>query len=62
MTHMLAMWDVLPKMTSLPIQPIDRPAVVRRMVQFLSAGLRAPLTEMPAEQARPAEQVQEERN
>jgi AcrR family transcriptional regulator len=45
MTHMLAMWDVLPIMTSLPIQPVDRAAVVRRMVQFLAAGLRAPLAE-----------------
>jgi AcrR family transcriptional regulator len=45
MTHMLAMWDVLPMMTPLPIQPVDRAAVVRRMVQFLAAGLRAPRTE-----------------
>jgi AcrR family transcriptional regulator len=50
MTHMLAMWDVLPMMTSLPIHPVDRRAVVRQMVQFVAAGLRAPLvTKTPGE-------------
>ena len=47
MTHMLAMWDVLPMMTSLPIHPVDRGAVVRQMVQFVAAGLRAPLAAKP---------------
>lgn len=55
MTHMLAMWDVLPKMTTLPLEPVDRADVVRRMVQFLAAGLRAPLATAP-------ETLNEERN
>lgn len=43
MTHLLALWDVLPLMTPLPIEPIDRRALVGRMVQFLAAGFRAPI-------------------
>jgi len=63
MTHMLAMWDVLPMMTPLPIQPVDRAAVVRRMVQFLAAGLRAPLTEKLQEDQQDIEdRHNEERN
>ena len=45
MTHLLALWDVLPMMTLLPIEPIHRPALVQRMVRFLAAGFRAPLAE-----------------
>jgi AcrR family transcriptional regulator len=45
MTHLLALWGVLPMMTALPIQQIDRANVARRMVQFLASGLRAPLAE-----------------
>ena len=43
MTHLLAFWDVLPLMTPLPIEPVDRHALVSRMVQFLAAGFRAPM-------------------
>jgi AcrR family transcriptional regulator len=45
MTHVLALWDVLPMMTPLPIAPIERQAVVQRMVRFLAAGFRATMTE-----------------
>lgn len=45
MTHLLALWDVLPLMTPQPIQPIDRRALVQRMVRFLAAGFRAPWAE-----------------
>jgi AcrR family transcriptional regulator len=48
MTHMLVMWNVLPLMTHLPIEPIDRRALLARMVQFLAAGFRAPLGETAA--------------
>jgi AcrR family transcriptional regulator len=44
MTHLLTLWDVLPLMTPLRIEPIDRHAVVARMVPFLAAGFRAPVT------------------
>jgi AcrR family transcriptional regulator len=44
MTHLLAMWEVLPKMTSLAIQPIQREELVQRLIRFLAAGFRAPLT------------------
>src|ERR1019366_8943100 len=43
MTHLLALWDVLPMMTPLAIQPMQREALVRRMVRFLAAGFRAPV-------------------
>ncbi len=43
MTHLLILWDALPLMTPLPIEPIDRHTMVRRMVQFLAAGFRAPV-------------------
>jgi AcrR family transcriptional regulator len=42
MTHLLAFWHMLPMMTPLPIQSIDRQEVVSRMVRFLAAGFRAP--------------------
>jgi len=42
MTHLLAMWEVLPAMTSLAIQPIQRDELVERLVRFFSTGFRAP--------------------
>jgi len=42
MTHLMALWDILPLMTSLAIQPIQRQALVQRMVRFMAAGFRAP--------------------
>lgn len=39
MTHVLALSSVLPLMSG---QPVDRGALQRRLVAFLSAGLRAP--------------------
>jgi AcrR family transcriptional regulator len=62
MTHLLAMWDVFPMMTTLPIQPVDRAAVVRRMIQFLAAGLRAPLSEKLHEEKLHEEKLQEEKH
>jgi AcrR family transcriptional regulator len=40
MTHMLALSGVLPLMSG---QPVDRDALLRRLIAFLSAGLRAPV-------------------
>lgn len=51
MTHLLALWDVLPLMTQLPIEPIQRRELVSRMVQFLAAGFRAPAAMPTAESA-----------
>jgi AcrR family transcriptional regulator len=47
MTHLLALWEVLPRLTPLTIEPVDRGASLSRMVQFLAAGFRAPLTREP---------------
>jgi hypothetical protein len=49
-------------MTTLPIQPVDRAAVVRRMIQFLAAGLRAPLSEKLHEEKLHEEKLQEEKH
>jgi AcrR family transcriptional regulator len=51
MTHLLTLWDVLPLMTPLRIEPIDRHAVVARMVRFLAAGFRAPIATSIAEES-----------
>ncbi|MSV35798.1 MAG: TetR/AcrR family transcriptional regulator [Bryobacterales bacterium] len=40
MTHVLALSSVLPLMSG---QPVDRAALLRRLVAFLSAGLRGPV-------------------
>ena len=40
MTHVLALSSVLPMMSG---QPIDRHALMRRLVSFISAGMRAPV-------------------
>jgi AcrR family transcriptional regulator len=40
MTHVLALSSVLPMMSG---QPIDRQALMRRLVSFVSAGMRAPV-------------------
>jgi hypothetical protein len=40
MTHVLALSSVLPLMSG---QPIDRQALMRRLVNFIAAGLRAPV-------------------
>ncbi len=50
MTHLLAMWEVLPAMTSLAIQPIQRDELVERLVRFLAAGFRAPVTKKLTEE------------
>lgn len=62
MTHLLALWDVLPLMTPLPIQPIRRQALLKRMVRFLAAGFRAPAAaETTAPESTPAEPAHAER-
>ncbi len=40
MTHVLALSSVLPLMSG---QPVDRDALMRRLVNFVAAGLRAPV-------------------
>jgi len=45
MTHMLALWDVIPMLAPMPVQPGDRRELVQRMVRFLAAGFRAPIME-----------------
>lgn len=50
MTHLLAMWEVLPRMTSLTILPIQRDELVGRLVRFLAAGFRAPGTQKMTEE------------
>jgi AcrR family transcriptional regulator len=42
MTHLLAFWEVLPMMTQLPAESLNRQAAVARLVRFLAAGFRAP--------------------
>jgi len=44
MTHLLAFWSVLPMMTPLPIEPLNRQELMSRLVRFLAAGFRAPMT------------------
>jgi AcrR family transcriptional regulator len=44
MTHLLAFWEVLPRMTPLAIEPLNRQQAVSRLVRFLAAGFRAPIT------------------
>jgi len=41
MTHLLAFWEVLPMMTPLAIEPLNRQELVSRLVRFLAAGFRA---------------------
>jgi hypothetical protein len=41
MTHVLALSSVLPLMSG---QPVDSHALMRRLVNFITAGLRAPVT------------------
>lgn len=55
MTHLLALWDVLPLMTPLPIEPIQRRALVSRMVQFLAAGFRAPVAQAVGQESNEVE-------
>ncbi len=45
MAHLLTLWDVLPLMTNLPIEPVQRRVLVSRMVRFLAAGFRAPIAQ-----------------
>jgi hypothetical protein len=40
MTHVLALSSVLPLMSG---QPVDREALMRRLANFVAAGLRAPV-------------------
>jgi hypothetical protein len=40
MTHVLALSSVLPLLSG---QPVDRDALMRRLVTFIAAGLRAPV-------------------
>jgi AcrR family transcriptional regulator len=51
MTHLLTLWDVLPLMTPVPIEPIRRRALVSRMVHFLAGGFRTPFAAEPASES-----------
>ena len=42
MSHVLALSAALPRMMGNPGQPLDRVALIRRLTEFLSAGLCAP--------------------
>jgi AcrR family transcriptional regulator len=44
MTHVLALSSVLPLMSG---QPVDRQALMRRLANFVAAGLRAPVAAAP---------------
>ena len=44
MSHVLALSAALPRMSGSSGQPLDRPALIRRMTEFLAAGLRAPFS------------------
>ncbi len=44
MSHMLALSGVLPLMSG---QPLDRNALMARLITFLAAGLRAPACATP---------------
>ena len=53
MTHLLAFWEVLPMMTPLSIEPLNRQQAVSRLVRFLAAGFRAEKPPEPADSAPP---------
>ncbi|MGH9664783.1 MAG: hypothetical protein ACRD9L_10200, partial [Bryobacteraceae bacterium] len=52
MTHILLLAHVLPSMANGVCDPSDGRALTRWMVAFVSAGLRAPATEMAAKAGR----------
>jgi len=47
MTHILALWGVLPMMSS-GLYPVDQNTLIPRLVTFLAAGFRAPATNLAA--------------
>jgi AcrR family transcriptional regulator len=52
MTHVLAMWNVLPMMMPPGMPPLERKQLLPQMVRFLATGFRAPATAEAANDTR----------